>query len=59
MVVLMLKFFNDLLEKIESWGRKHDQRALEYYLSKSQNITDLENRMRLWQYSDCQKRMFL
>jgi len=54
-----MNWLNNLLEKFDRWSRDHEDRALEYYLSKSQNIADLENRMRTWQNSNQQARSLL
>lgn len=54
-----MNWLNTLLEKFDSWSTRLETRAMENYLSKSQNVADLENRMKTWQYANQDKRPFL
>lgn len=48
-----------LSEAFERWFESNERRELEDYLSKSQNISDLETRMRNWQYANTNRKNFL
>ncbi len=55
----MKNLLSKLNELFESWCEGNNQKALESYLSKSQNIADLETRMKNWQHSNTNKSNFL
>jgi hypothetical protein len=55
----MKNLLSKLNELFESWCEGTSQKALESYLSKSQNIADLETRMKNWQHSNTNKNNFL
>ena len=56
---IIMNWLNTLLEKFDSWSTRLETKAMENYLSKSQNVADLENRMKTWQYANQDKRPFL
>lgn len=55
----MKTFMSTLSEAFERWFESNERRELEDYLSKSQNISDLETRMRNWQYANTNRKNFL
>jgi hypothetical protein len=55
----MKKIMAVISDLFERWCEGNDQQALESYLSKSQNISDLETRMRNWQQRSTSKSNFL
>jgi len=55
----MKKLMSKLSIAFERWFESNEKKALEDYLSKSQNISDLETRMRNWQYASTSRRNFL
>jgi len=55
----MKKLMTIISNAFERWCEGNDQQALESYLSKSQNISDLETRMRNWQQRSTSKSNFL
>jgi hypothetical protein len=55
----MKKLMSTLSEAFERWFESNERKALEDYLSKSQNISDLETRMKNWQYANTSRKNFL
>jgi hypothetical protein len=55
----MKKIMAVISDLFERWCEGNSQKALESYLSKSQNISDLETRMRNWQQRSTSKSNFL
>lgn len=55
----MKKLMTIISNAFERWCEGNSQKALESYLSKSQNIFDLETRMRNWQQKRMSKSNFL
>ena len=55
----MKKLMTIIGNAFERWCEGNSQKALESYLSKSQNIADLETRMKNWQHSNTNKSNFL
>jgi hypothetical protein len=58
-VLGMKKLMSKLSIAFERWFESNEKKALEDYLSKSQNISDLETRMRNWQYTNTSRKNFL
>jgi len=55
----MKNLMSTLSEAFERWFESNERKALEDYLSKSQNISDLETRMKNWQYANTSRKNFL
>lgn len=55
----MKKLMTIISNAFERWCEGNSQKELESYLSKSQNISDLETRMRNWQQRSMSKSNFL
>jgi|OM-RGC.v1.037704338 hypothetical protein len=47
----MMKLLSKLFDKWSEWAGSQERKALERYLSQSQTIGELEERMRKWQVS--------
>jgi len=58
-VLGMKNLMSTLSEAFERWFESNERKALEDYLSKSQNISDLETRMKNWQYANTSRKNFL
>lgn len=60
MVVFMLmRWLHSFINAVEKWQSASDQKAFDRYLSRSQNMADLENRIIRWQTSSIERRQFL
>ena len=45
----MMKFIIKLLDSLSEWASRQERMELDQYLSQSQTIGELEDRMRKWQ----------
>ena len=51
----MIKLLSQVFDKWSEWAGRQEQQALDRYLSQSQTIGELEERMRKWQHSSSRK----
>lgn len=56
---MLMRWLHSFINAVEKWQSASDQKAFDRYLSRSQNMADLENRIIRWQTSSIERRQFL